>query len=178
MRSNTRTLAALAAVLVAVVAPAQGSARPQGSAVPESQLQGALVAQINAFRAAHGLARLRVSGALNGVAEGHSAQMARLGYFSHNSANGQSFSARIAGAYSPRGYRSWSVGENLVWGGPDIGAVRAFRLWLSSPPHRANLLNARWREVGLGAVHSSSAPGVYGGGPATIVTADFGARTR
>jgi len=52
MRSNTRTLAALAAVLVAVVAPAQGSARPQGSAVPESQLQGALVAQINAFRAA------------------------------------------------------------------------------------------------------------------------------
>ena len=178
MRSNTRTLAALAAVLVAVVAPAQGSARPQSSAVPESQLQGALVAQINAFRAAHGLARLRVSGALNGVADGHSAQMARLGYFSHDSANGQSFSARIAGAYSPRGYRSWSVGENLVWGGPDIGAVRAFRLWLSSPPHRANLLNARWREVGLAAVHSTSAPGVYGGYPATVVTADFGARTR
>jgi len=178
MRSNTRTLAALAAVLVAVVAPSQGSARPQSSAVPESQLQGALLAQINAFRAAHGLARLRVSGALDAVADGHSAQMARLGYFSHNSANGQSFSARIAQAYSPRGYRSWSVGENLVWGGPDIGASRAFRLWLSSPPHRANLLDARWRDVGLGAVHAASAPGVYGGGAATIVTTDFGARTR
>jgi uncharacterized protein YkwD len=178
MRSNTRTLAALAAVLVAVVAPAQGSARPQSSAVPESQLQDALLAQINTFRASHGLVRLRVSGALNAVADGHSAQMARLGYFSHNSANGQSFSARIARVYSPRGYRSWTVGENLVWGGPGIGASRAFRLWLASPPHRANLLNASWREVGLGAVHSSSAPGVYGGGPATIVTADFGARTR
>ena len=178
MRSNTRTLAALAALLVAVVAPAQGSARPQRPAVRKSQLQGALLAQINAFRSAHGLARLRVSGALDAVADGHSAQMARLGYFSHNSANGQSFSARIAQAYSPRGYRSWTVGENLVWGGPDIGASRAFRLWLASPPHRENLLNAHWREVGLGAVHSSSAPGVYGGGPATIVTADFGARTR
>jgi uncharacterized protein YkwD len=178
MRSNTRTLAALAALLVAVVAPSQGSARPRSSATPEAQLQDALLAQINSFRAAHGLARLHATASLNRVADGHSAQMARLGYFSHNSANGQSFSARIAQAYSPRGYRSWSVGENLVWGGPDIGAARAFRLWASSPPHRANLLNARWREVGLGAVHSSSAPGVYGGGPATIVTADFGARTR
>ncbi len=178
MRSNTRTLAALAVVLAAVVVPSQGSARPRSSAAPEAQLQGALLVQINGFRAAHGLARLRVSSALSSVADGHSAQMARLGYFSHDSANGQSFSSRIARVYSPRGYRSWSVGENLVWGGPDIGAARAFRLWLSSPPHRANLLNARWREVGLGAVHSSSAPGVYGGGPATIVTADFGARSR
>jgi uncharacterized protein YkwD len=178
MRSNTRTLAALAVALAAVLVPSQGSARPQTSAVPESQLQGALLAQINAFRAAHGLARLHVSRALDRVADGHSTQMVRLGYFSHDSADGQSFSARIARVYSPRGYRSWSVGENLVWGGPDIGASRAFRLWLASPPHRANLLNARWREVGLGAVHSASAPGVYGGGPATIVTADFGARSR
>ena len=178
MRSNTRTLAALGAVLVAVVAPSQGAARPRSSAAPEAQLQVALLGQINAFRAAHGLARLRVSGALNVVANGHSAQMARLGYFSHDSANGQSFSSRIAQAYSPRGYRRWSVGENLVWGGPDIGAARAFRLWLASPPHRANLLNAGWRRIGLGAVHSPSAPGVYGGGPVTIVTADFGVRSR
>ena len=178
MRSNTRTLAALAVLLASVVAPSQGSARLQTRAVPESQLQVALLAQINAFRAAHGLARLHVSAPLDRVADGHSVQMARLGYFSHDSANGQSFSSRIAQVYSPRGYRSWSVGENLVWGGPAIGASRAFRLWLASPPHRANLLNARWREVGLGAVHSSSAPGVYGGGPATIVTADFGARSR
>jgi uncharacterized protein YkwD len=178
MRSNTRTLAALGAVLVAVVAPSQGAARPRSSAVPKGQLQVALLGQINAFRAAHGLARLRLSGALDAVATGHSAQMAQLGYFSHDSANGQSFSSRIARVYSPRGYRRWSVGENLVWGGPDIGAVRAFRLWLASPPHRANLLNAAWRQVGLGAVHSSNAPGVYGGGPATIVTADFGVRSR
>ena len=171
-------LVALAALLVVAVAPSPGSARPSGSTAPVAQLQGALLGQINAFRTAHGLVRLKISPALSNVADGHSSQMARLGFFSHNSANGQSFSQRIAQAYSPRGFRSWTVGENLVWGGPDIGAARAFRLWLSSAPHRANLLNARWREIGLGAVHSTSAPGVYGGGAATIITADFGARSR
>jgi uncharacterized protein YkwD len=178
MRSIPRTLAAIAAVVVAVVAPASSVARPTGSAVPETQLQVALLGQINGFRAAHGLRPLRISSALRSVAGAHSDQMARLGYFSHSSADGQSFSARIAQAYSPRGYRSWTVGENLVWAGPDLGAAQAFRLWLGSPPHRANLMDPRWREVGLGAVHASSAPGVYHGGPATIVTADFGARTR
>ena len=145
---------------------------------PATQLQAALLNQINSFRASRGLTRLRVSPALTTAANVHSTQMARLGYFSHNSAGGASFSRRVAQFYPARGFRSWSVGENLVWGGPDIGAVRAFRLWLSSPPHRANLLTPRWREIGLGAVHSTSAPGVYGGRPATIVTADFGARSR
>jgi hypothetical protein len=38
------------------------------------------------------------------------------------------------------------------------------------------LLTARWREVGLSAVHVNSAPGVYGGNAVTILTADFGVR--
>ena len=104
--------------------------------------------------------------------------MARLGYFSHDSANGTSFSSRISVFYTARGYRSWMVGENLLWASPDVGAARALKLWLASPPHRANLLNPGWRQIGLAAVHSSSAPGVYGNAPTTIVTADFGARTR
>lgn len=178
MGRDTRVLAVLAAVLVFVVAPSSGSARARGTQTRATRLQVALLAQINSFRAAHGLARLRVSGGLTAAASAHSAQMTRLGYFSHNSANGQSFSGRIAQAYTPRGFRSWTVGENLVWGGPDIAAARAFRLWLSSAPHRANLLNPRWRQIGLGAMHSTSAPGVYGGRPATVVTADFGARSR
>jgi uncharacterized protein YkwD len=173
-----RILVSLVAVLAVAVAPSAGSAKTRGTTTRATQLQGALLGQVNGFRAAHGLSRLRVSRGLTRAAAGHSAQMARIGYFSHDSANGTSFDRRIARAYSARGYRSWSVGENLVWGGPDIGSTRAFRLWLSSPPHRANLLTPRWREIGIGAVHSSSAPGVYGGGAVTIVTADFGARSR
>ena len=177
MRRNT-VLATLAVGLAVAMAPSAGSATPSGKTAPVTQLQTALLAQINGYRVARGLGALRLSPALTAAANGHSGQMARMGFFSHNSANGASFSQRVARFYRSRGFRSWTVGENLVWGGPDIGAVRAFRLWLGSPMHRANLLSPRWREVGLGAVHSTSAPGVYGGGAATIVTADFGARSR
>jgi uncharacterized protein YkwD len=172
-----RRLAMLAALAV-LAAPASGSARPLGAVGPSGSVQAALVRQINAFRAAHGLSQLRLSPALNAAAAVHSNQMARMGYFSHNSANGRSFLQRVESFYSPRGYRSWTAGENLVYGSPDLGASRALRLWLASAPHRANLLDPHWRELGLSAVHSTSAPGVYGGSPATIVTADFGARSR
>lgn len=174
---GSRKLATLAALVAVLVMPALSSAAPTGTLSRSARLQTSLLAQVNATRAARGLVRLRVSPALTAAASAHSAQMARLGYFSHDSASGASFSQRIAGFYPSRGYRSWSAGENLVWASPDLGAVRALKLWLSSPPHRANLLNPRWREIGLAAVHSTSAPGVYGGSPATIVTADFGARS-
>jgi uncharacterized protein YkwD len=172
-----RTLA-LVAVLGVVASPASGSVRAGGAVSRESAVQSALLRQVNAFRAAHGLSRLRLSSALNAAAAAHSTEMARVGYFSHNSANGHSFSQRIASFYRERGYRVWTAGENLAYGSPDMGAALTLRLWLGSPPHRANLLDPRWRELGLSAVHSPSAPGVYHGAPATIVTADFGARSR
>jgi uncharacterized protein YkwD len=161
-----------------LAAPASSSVRAGGAVSRDSLVQAALVRQINVFRAAHGLARLRLSSALSAAAAAHSTEMARRGYFSHSSANGRSFSQRIATYYRHRGFRSWTAGENLVYGSPDMGAAQALSLWLGSPPHRANLLDPRWRELGLSAVHSTSAPGVYHGSPATIVTADFGARSR
>ena len=178
MVRGTGRIAALAAALLVLAAPGSGSAGSQGAVGPAGRLQAALVEQVNALRTAHGLSRLRASAALAAAAAAHSSQMARLGYFSHNSANGASFSQRLAYYYRARGYRRWTVGENLVWASPDLGAARALNLWLASPPHRAILLDPRWRELGLAAVHSTSAPGVYGNRPATIITADFGARTR
>ena len=178
MAARSRLLASLAATLVVLVAPSAGSADVHRTMSSSNQLQTALLGQVNALRAANGLGRLRLSPALSAAAGRHSTEMARRGYFSHDSANGASFSSRIEQFYSPRGFRSWTVGENLLWASPDVGALRALKLWLASPPHRANLLSPRWREIGLAAVHSTSAPGVYGGRPATVVTADFGARTR
>ncbi len=57
-----------------------------------------------------------------------------------------------------------------------MSARLALELWLASPPHRANLLSPRWREIGLGAVHAFVAAGVYEGRAVTILTADFGVR--
>jgi uncharacterized protein YkwD len=178
MLRGTRRLAALAALVTVLVVPPSGSAGSRGGVTRVTTLDAALVAQVNAFRVAHGLLALRVSPSLRAAATVHSTQMARLGYFSHDSANGGSFSSRIAYYYPANGYRSWTVGENLLWASPDVGALRALKLWLASPPHRANLLSPSWREIGLSAVHASSAPGVYGHAPTTIVTADFGTRSR
>jgi uncharacterized protein YkwD len=102
--------------------------------------------------------------------------MVQKGYFSHDSANGNSFWKRIASFYGYRGYRNWSVGENLLWSSPDLTPAGGLRMWMTSPEHRANLLDRGWREVGLSAVHVDRAPGVFGGDQVTVVTADFGFR--
>ena len=47
---------------------------------------------------------------------------------------------------------------------------------MASPEHRANILNPKWREIGVAAVHMNNAPGIYHGLPVTIITTDFGAR--
>jgi uncharacterized protein YkwD len=142
-----------------------------------SALESGLVSQINFTRARRGLRPLRISAKLTAAADQHSASMAQKGYFSHDSANGGAFWKRIASFYGYNGYRSWSVGENLLWSSPDIGIAGALNMWMTSPEHRANLLDRSWREIGLSAVHVANAPGVYGGSEVTIVTADFGVRS-
>ena len=98
------------------------------------------------------------------------------GFFSHESRDGTAFWKRVARFYPQGSSRYWSVGENLLWSSPDVDAAGAVRMWLNSPPHRANLLNPRWREVGLSAVHVDAGHGVFGTEPVTVLTADFGVR--
>jgi uncharacterized protein YkwD len=141
-----------------------------------SSLEAQLLGQINTLRVRYGLRRLRLSPGLTAAASQHSASMAQKGYFAHESADGSSFFKRIAFYYPYRGYNKWSAGENILYSTPDIDSGGALRLWMNSPEHRANLLSRSWREIGLGAVHSSSAPGVYNGDAVTVVTADFGVR--
>jgi uncharacterized protein YkwD len=102
--------------------------------------------------------------------------MARLGYFSHDSADGSAFWRRVQHYYGSAGRRYWSVGENLLWASPDVDAAGSLKMWMGSPEHRANLLKGEWREIGLAVVHVPSAPGVFRGLEVTIVTADFGVR--
>jgi uncharacterized protein YkwD len=102
--------------------------------------------------------------------------MANDGYFDHNSVDGTSFSTRIAKWYSLTGYRSWGVAENLLWSSPSIGPSAAVNLWMHSGSHRANILNPRWHDVGIGAVHSTTARGAFTRRPVTIITTDFGVR--
>jgi uncharacterized protein YkwD len=181
--------AAAVAGLLSIVAASPAGARndrmlvkrapaAKSAAATVSALEAQVLADVNATRRQRGLRALRFSVALSRAADTHSRDMARRGYFSHNSANGGAFWRRVQRFYPSRGYRSWAVGENLVWASPDLSAASALSMWMASAPHRANLLSRQWREVGLSAVHATSAPGVFGGHPVTIVTANFGSRTR
>ena len=78
--------------------------------------------------------------------------------------------------YSEAGFRYWSVGENLLWSSPEVDPAGALKLWMNSPEHRANILTAEWREIGVAAVHVDAAPGAFNGQPVTIITTDFGVR--
>ena len=157
-------------------AASPAGAVPGARAVPMQSLQAGVLADINAFRHAHGLGPVRLSPALSAAARQHSMEMAARGYFSHSSANGSTFDKRIARFYPMGFHHFWSVGENLLWSSPDVDPVGALNMWIASPEHKANLLNRRWREIGLSAVHSAAAPGTYAGRPVTIVTTDFGVR--
>jgi uncharacterized protein YkwD len=171
-----RGLALVASVIAlwAVASPA-GATRQQPASTLSSLERGVLT-NINSFRHDHKLTSLRFSSKLAAAAREHSAEMAQRGYFSHDSADGTSFDKRISRYYSISGKHYWSVGENLLWSSPDVNAVGALNMWLNSPEHRKILLTARWREIGLSAVHVASASGTYGGRAVTIVTADFGVR--
>ena len=173
MSRRIRTLAALLAVAFAATAAAASSpARTNGLRAVELDIVG----QINAVRRSHGLAPLRTSRALRAAAHAHSSAMAARGFFAHTSADGSAFSTRVA-RYYPRGrYGTWSVGETLLWSSPDVNGPQAIRMWMNSPSHKRIILTARWREIGLAAVHVNAGPGVFNGAPVTVVTADFGVR--
>jgi uncharacterized protein YkwD len=167
-------LAVAALGLWVVVSPA--GATSDGGKVALSSLEQGVLQEINSIRREHGLAPLRLSARLSAAARQHSQEMAARGYFSHDSANGSSFDRRIARYYPLGRNRYWSVGENLLWSSPDVDPDGALQMWWNSPEHRKNMLTARWREIGVSAVHAATAPGTYGGREVTIVTTDFGVR--
>ena len=123
-----------------------------------------------------GLRPLNISAELRRAADTHSQELLEAGVFTHDSPDGTSFSDRLQRFYPQRSH-VWSVGENLLMSGPsEPSSAEVVAAWMKSAGHRANLLNPRWRELGVGARFSSAAGGEFGGQPTWIVTLDLGAR--
>ncbi len=175
-RVSLAVLATVAGLAAAAAVPS--AAAPTLAAAPVSldQLASGVLQQLNAIRRQHALLAVKVNQSLADAASSHSDEMASEGYFDHASGDGTAFWKRIGRWYGADGYTYWSVGENLLWSSPEADAPKALRLWMASKPHRANILNPAWREIGISAVHLDRAPGVYGGEPTTIITMDFGVR--
>jgi uncharacterized protein YkwD len=148
-----------------------------GRLAPE-RLRAATLCLMNAERGQRGLAQLRGQPLLDRVAQSYARQMVRQRFFDHTSPGGSTMMSRIRGTHYLRDVASWSVGENLAWGSGTLATPRAtVRAWMQSPDHRANLLDPRFREVGIGI--AAGAPEALDAGEAggTYVT-DFGRRVR
>jgi uncharacterized protein YkwD len=167
-------------LVVALAAAFAGTARAaDATATATDRLQSldtAILAKLNATRAAHGLRPLVVSDQLEAAAVAHSREMLDRGFFAHDTPGGASFVERIRSFYKPSGYSSWSAGENLVYSSAAMDANTAVRAWMESPPHRQNMLDPTWREIGIGSLHAAWAGGTFGGDPTWVVTMDFGMR--
>jgi uncharacterized protein YkwD len=179
MRSGALRTVLLAVLVSVLVAPAVSTAStPQRAQARASlsSLEYGVLGQLNQIRVQYGLVPLKLNAKLTAAATQHSREMGADGYFQHPSVNGTAFWKRIGHWYGATGFGYWSVGENLLWSSPDVDPAGALRLWMASPEHRANILNAGWREIGVSAVHLAAAPGTYGNQPVTIITTDFGVR--
>jgi uncharacterized protein YkwD len=124
----------------------------------------------NQTRASNGLATLCVHEALTQAAQYHSQDMIDKGYFSHNSYDGESYSARL----ERFGYDSYEeVGENIAWGtGTNAYPDSTFQSWMNSSEHQENILSPNYREVGIGTA-TGECEGYSG---CTMYTVDFGVR--
>jgi uncharacterized protein YkwD len=161
VRSNAtrrlRRLAAVPVVLAAVATPATASAATCHGAnrspakLGQAGVRHATLCLLNQQRAAHGLRPLHADRRLARAALGHSKDMVAHRYFAHESRSGAPFTARIARTGWTRSRRSYVVGENIGWGSGVLATPRAMvRGWMHSAPHRANILERRYRVIGIG----------------------------
>ncbi len=105
---------------------------------------------VNAERSKRGLRAVSRDADLGQAARRHARDMVRRGYFSHVSPGGSTLGDRLRSAGYGRG-RGWRAGEALGWGTGSLATPNALvDEWLDSPPHRRILLDAGFRELGVG----------------------------
>jgi uncharacterized protein YkwD len=157
-------LALTAAVALGLATPALAPA--QGAPAAPAAVERAVIREMNAVRARAGVPALRAVRVLSRPARSHSAFMATTGVFRHEGRNGAPFWRRLVAAGFPRSRR---MGENIAMVGAchPRAAAQVVALWMASPPHRANLLDRRFRVAGVGVADAGRCGEL-------LVTADYG----
>lgn len=114
------------------------------------KLESEVVRLVNVERAKHGLAPLTQNWELSRVARYKSQDMKNKGYFSHYSPTyGSPFDMM-----KKFGFKFYSAGENIAMGQRTPQEVMT--AWMNSPGHRANILKADFKEIGVGLARDGS----------------------
>ena len=126
-----------------------------------------LLSSTNAARAANGVAPLQLNAKLDASAQAKANDMAARDYWSHNTPEGNPPWVFI----TAQGYDYQKLGENLATGFSNEQTT--VDGWMASPPHRENLLDPAFVDVGFGFANNPDYTAA-GGGPQTIVVAHYG----
>ena len=156
-----RVMAALAAVALSSCASAGDAAvAPESGAAVRAHV-------VELVNAARGKSRkcgserfaaappLSASRELNAAADAHARDMARRDYFDHRGADGSQPKDRVLRA----GYQSRLTGENIALGPESAEEVVAG--WLASPGHCANIMDSRFRHIGVGLATGAGRGKIY-----------------
>jgi uncharacterized protein YkwD len=123
-----------------------------------ASLEADLLAQVNRVRSDHHLVPLVRRSDLDRVALAHSIDMARRGYFSHQSPEGANAVDRLRqhGVTDMR-----LAAENLGQTTQSDPSAQIVRSWLQSPDHRDNLLAPALNFTGIGVVRGAGGRLLY-----------------
>ena len=179
----TALLATLTVLGALFTAPAGAEAGPacrgEATQAPKQaslgELRGSMLCLINRVREHYGLAPLDENTPLRRSATGHSNDMVEHGYFSHDGPAGSTVDSRLTQAGYLARVNDYFIGENI---GGGIGRVRGsalavFRAWMHSPPHRENILDPQFHDLGIGVARGYPDGG---GAAAATYTLDLGMR--
>jgi uncharacterized protein YkwD len=123
-----------------------------------SDWANAVLAELNAERADHGLPALKMNSKLVDAAHTHNLAMAKANTLSHQLSGEASLGSRISAA----GYRWSAVGENIAYNSDrsQSGVLAVQKaMYNEKPPddgHRRNILNKSFVDVGIDVINDST----------------------
>lgn len=121
-------------------APTQQAAQPSQN----GNVQQQILTLVNVERKKANLQPLTLNNKLGQAAQNHTNDMVSKSYFSHTSPSGGTMTSRVNAV----GYVYSTIGENIAAGSST--ATATMTQWMNSPGHRANILNPKFRELGVG----------------------------
>jgi uncharacterized protein YkwD len=156
-----------------------GDACPGADLRPEQEnietIRSATLCLVDQERTGRGEVPLQPNARLQQAAQAHTENMAFDGYFEHNGPGGDTpLSRMIAAGYIYSSRVGYEIGENIGWGSLSLSTPREIvAAWMASPGHRANILDAHFRDTAIGV--STHLPSSLGRGQTgAIYTQDFG----